>query len=48
MKDHLLIFASDKNRTEYVKHWETVIDWGDVWRYKLGTSEPPTNWKNLG
>jgi len=47
-KDHLLIFASDKNRTEYVKHWETVIDWGDVWKYKLGTSEPPASWKNLG
>ncbi len=47
-KDHLIIFASDKNRTEYVKHWETVIDWGDIWKYKLGTNEPPSNWKNLG
>ncbi|MEO8231359.1 MAG: CotH kinase family protein [Ignavibacteriota bacterium] len=47
-KDHLLIFASDKNRTEYVKHWETIIDWGDVWKYRLGTSEPPVAWKNLG
>ncbi|MBE0539492.1 MAG: CotH kinase family protein [Ignavibacterium sp.] len=46
-KDHLLIFASDKNRTDYIKHWETVIDWGDDWKYKLGTSEPPVNWKNL-
>lgn len=47
-KDHLLIFASDKNRTEYVRHWETVIDWGDVWKYRLGTSEPLATWKNLG
>ncbi len=47
-KDHLLVFASDKNRTEYVKHWETVIDWGDIWKYKLGTSEPAAAWKNLG
>ncbi|HEX9252924.1 MAG TPA: CotH kinase family protein, partial [Ignavibacteriaceae bacterium] len=47
-KDHLLIFASDKNRTEYIKHWETVIDWGDVWKYKIGTSEPPAAWKTLG
>ncbi len=47
-KDHFLIFASDKNRTEYVRHWETVIDWGDIWRYKIGTSEPPATWKNLG
>ena len=47
-KDHLLIFASDKNRTDFVKHWETIINWGDVWKYRLGTSEPPAQWKNLG
>ena len=47
-KDHLMIFASDKNRSEYVRHWETVIDWGDDWKYRLGTSEPPASWKNLG
>ena len=47
-QDHLLIFASDKNRTEIVKHWETIINWGDIWKYRLGTSEPPTEWKNLG
>ena len=46
--DHLLIFASDKNRTEYIEHWETIINWGDVWKYRIGTSEPPTDWKNLG
>jgi hypothetical protein len=47
-KDHLLIFSSDKNRTEYIRHWETVIDWGDDWKYRLGNSEPPVSWKNLG
>jgi hypothetical protein len=47
-KDHLLVFASDKNRIDFVRHWETIIDWGDNWRYNLGTSEPPTTWKNLG
>lgn len=46
-KDHLLIFASDKNRMEIVKHWETIINWGDIWKYRLGTSEPPPQWKNL-
>lgn len=45
---HLLIFASDKNRSVYYKHWETIISWGDVWKYKLGTSEPSADWKNLG
>lgn len=47
-KDHLLVFASDKNRSNIVKHWETIINWGDNWRYRLGTSEPSTQWKNLG
>ena len=46
--EHLLVFASDKNRTEYVNHWETIIDWGDIWKYRLGTSEPPAQWKNNG
>lgn len=46
--EHLLVFASDKNRSQFVKHWETIIDWGDIWKYRLGTSEPPSNWKNLG
>ncbi len=45
--DHLLIFASDKNRTEFVRHWETIIDWGDTWKYRFGTSEPPVEWKTL-
>ena len=45
--EHLLVFASDKNRTDYVQHWETIINWGDDWKYKLGTSEPPSEWKNL-
>lgn len=47
-KDHLIVFASDKNRTEYIRHWETIIDWGDDWKYKLGTNEPPSSWKNIG
>jgi hypothetical protein len=47
-KDHLLIFASDKNRTDLVSSWETVIKWGDYWKYRPGNSEPPSEWKNLG
>ncbi len=47
-KDHLLIFASDKNRTSFVKHWETIINWGDEWKYFIGNNEPPAGWKNLG
>jgi hypothetical protein len=46
-KDHLLIFASDKDRTKWIKYWETIITWGDEWKYFLGYSEPPSAWKDL-
>lgn len=42
---HLLIFASDKDRTEQVT-WRTAINWGDNWRWRLGDSEPPSNWNS--
>jgi CotH kinase protein/Lamin Tail Domain/Chitobiase/beta-hexosaminidase C-terminal domain/Secretion system C-terminal sorting domain len=45
--EHLLIFASGKNRTVYANHWETVFSWGDIWKYQLGTSEPPADWNTL-
>ena len=40
----LLIYASGKNRTQWINHWETIIDWGDLWRYRIGTSAPPSDW----
>jgi hypothetical protein len=43
-QDHLLLFASGKDRQEWVPHWETIIDWGDNWNYFLGNNEPPDNW----
>ena len=43
----LIVFASGKDRREWL-HWETVIDWGDQWRYRLGTSEPPADWRAVG
>lgn len=45
-KKHLLIFASDKNRKN-IMTWESVITWGDYWKYFPGTSEPPASWKTL-
>ncbi len=46
--DHLLIFASGKNRRTAAAHWETIIDWGDTWRYRIGDSEPPADWQIAG
>lgn len=44
-QEHLMIFASGKNRN--VQNWETVIDWGDVWKYFVGTEEPPSDWRQI-
>ena len=43
---HLLVFASNQNNTAEVQHWETVIDWGDEWRYFIGDTPPPNSWMN--
>ncbi len=45
---YLLIFASGKNRSNFIGSWQTVINKGDNWKYKIFNSEPPANWKNLG
>jgi hypothetical protein len=46
-QEFLVVFASDKNRRDWI-HWETVIDWGDQWRYRLGTSASPADWRSIG
>jgi len=43
----LLVFASGKNKRNYVKHWETIINHGDIWKYRRGISEPPENWRTV-
>ena len=42
----LVIFASDKDRTEYIVQWDAKIDWGDSWHYWVGTSAPISNWEH--
>lgn len=46
-EDHLLLFASEKDRQDWVPHWETIIDRGDIWKYFIGNFEPPDNWNQL-
>ena len=43
-QDHLILFASGKDRQEWVAHWETIIDWGYNWNYFLGNNPPPDSW----
>ncbi|UCE06458.1 MAG: CotH kinase family protein [bacterium] len=44
----LLIFASGKDVRSIPKHWETVIDWGDQWKYITPQSEPASAWRTIG
>ena len=41
----LVVYASGKDRIALANHWETVIDLGDLWRYRRGDSEPPASWR---
>ena len=44
----LLIYASGKDLRTIPKHWETVIDWGDEWKYLTPQSEPSSDWRMIG
>ncbi|MDX1702622.1 MAG: chitobiase/beta-hexosaminidase C-terminal domain-containing protein, partial [Melioribacteraceae bacterium] len=43
---YLLVFASDKDRKGENIYWNTIIDWGDEWRYITPNSEVDENWIN--
>ncbi|MCC7301356.1 MAG: CotH kinase family protein [Bacteroidia bacterium] len=42
---HMLIFASEKNRRTVLNHWEVPVYYNFPWKYWVGTSEPDTNWR---
>lgn len=42
----LLVFASGKDIRTLPAHWETVIDWGDDWKYLVPAAEPVANWRS--
>jgi len=44
---YLLVFASGKDRNEYISYWQAEITAGDVWKYRIGDSEPPADWSAL-
>jgi len=43
--DHLLVHASGKDRQPLRVNWDLIIEEGDIWRYFVGSSEPPADWK---
>ena len=44
---HLLIFASEKDRQSLAYNWDPLITAGEIWHYLLGTNEPPSSWKSI-
>jgi len=43
----LVVQASGNNETQVIRHWETIINWGDNWHYYSGLSgAPPANWNS--
>ena len=42
----LVLFASNKNRTNIAVQWDAIIDWGDIWSFWEGNSEPIDGWYN--
>jgi hypothetical protein len=47
-EQYLLVMASNKDRTDIIAQWETIINWGDQWHYFIGNQSPPTNWNQIG
>ena len=43
--DFLVVFASEKNRSDIIYNWDAVIDWGDEWFYFPGNSAPTPDWQ---
>lgn len=41
------VFCSEKNRTAFFDHWEVPIYANNQWKYFLGYSEPPSDWREI-
>ncbi len=39
------VYASGKDRSFYVHHWETAINSNSIWKYEQATATSDTNWK---
>ena len=43
-EEHLLLFASGKNRLDFGGGWENLINEGDIWLYENGQNVGDINW----
>jgi hypothetical protein len=46
--EHILVFASGKDRKELALTYQTIIDMGDTWQYLLPATDPGTAWRTTG
>lgn len=44
---HLVVFASGKNKTNIVDHWESAVSASNIWKFYASNPAPDTNWRNL-
>lgn len=47
-EDHVLVFASGKNRRNPPLAWQTIIDRGEDWRYFVPVTDLGTAWHGIG
>lgn len=45
---YLLVYCSGKDRLPGEDYYETIIRRGDEWKYRMGDSEPPVDWMEIG
>ncbi len=47
--EHMVFFATgnDRKPPQQRNNWETVINRGDIWKYFVGSSDPPSDWRSL-
>jgi len=44
--DHIITFASDKDRQGLNVFWDLIVSWNASWNYFVGTSNPPVDWNS--
>lgn len=45
--EYLTLYASGKDRFDYIDHWESIVKEDDSWQYTIPTSEPATDWTSI-
>jgi len=45
--DHLVVFASEKDRRDFIDHWEVPSHPQVNWNYYSGATDPPSDWNQL-